>query len=75
MIKAFVDGDTQRATQLHIQLFPLFKSLFLTTNPIPVKLALKIVGLDTGIVRLPLVHGSPELEAKLKSVMGNLGIT
>jgi 4-hydroxy-tetrahydrodipicolinate synthase len=75
MIKAFVDGNTQRATQLHIQLFPLFKALFLTTNPIPVKLALKIIGLDTGVVRSPLVQGSSELEAKLKSAMGNLGIT
>jgi 4-hydroxy-tetrahydrodipicolinate synthase len=75
MIQAFVDGNTQLATQLHIQLFPLFKALFLTTNPIPLKLALKIVGLDTGLVRSPLVQGSAELEDKLRSVMGSLDIT
>ncbi|WP_019499230.1 4-hydroxy-tetrahydrodipicolinate synthase [Pseudanabaena sp. PCC 6802] len=73
-IAAFNEGNVQLATQLHIQLFPLFKALFLTTNPIPVKLALKIVGLDTGVVRSPLVQGTPELEAKLRSVMSSLGI-
>jgi 4-hydroxy-tetrahydrodipicolinate synthase len=74
MINAFNAGNVQLATQLHIQLFPLFKALFLTTNPIPVKLALKVVGLDTGVVRSPLVQGTPELETKLQAIMVSLGI-
>lgn len=75
MIKAFVDGNVQSATQVHIQLFPLFKALFCTTNPIPLKTALQIIGLDTGVVRSPLLKGSPELEAKLRSVMDGLEIS
>jgi 4-hydroxy-tetrahydrodipicolinate synthase len=74
MINAFNAGNVQLATQLHIQLFPLFKALFLTTNPIPVKLALKVIGLDTGVVRSPLVQGTPELETKLQAIMVSLGI-
>jgi 4-hydroxy-tetrahydrodipicolinate synthase len=74
MIGAFSAGNVQLSTQLHIQLFPLFKALFLTTNPIPLKLALKIVGLDTGVVRSPLVQGTSELETTLRSIMDNLGI-
>ncbi|CAN1209786.1 4-hydroxy-tetrahydrodipicolinate synthase [Tumidithrix helvetica PCC 7403] len=75
MIQAFITGNVQRATEIHIQLLPLFKALFLTTNPILVKAALHMVGLDTGVLRLPLVKSSPELETKLRAVMNRLGIT
>ncbi|MEE3719078.1 4-hydroxy-tetrahydrodipicolinate synthase [Tumidithrix elongata RA019] len=75
MIQAFITGNVQRATEIHIQLLPLFKALFLTTNPILVKAALHMVGLDTGVLRLPLVKCSPELESKLRVVMNRLGIT
>jgi 4-hydroxy-tetrahydrodipicolinate synthase len=74
MIQYFATGKVQEALQIHIQLFPLFKSLFLTSNPIPLKLALRLVGLDTGVVRSPLVMGNAELEAKLKVVLEKLGI-
>jgi len=84
MIQAFTLGDVKAATAIHIQLFPLFKALFYTTNPIPIKTALKILGLDTGVLRSPLAHSltysgnlqfsnyALELETKLKSVMSNL---
>jgi 4-hydroxy-tetrahydrodipicolinate synthase len=52
----------------------LFKALFLTSNPIPLKLALRLLGLDTGVVRSPLVAGNDELEAKLKVVLKKVGI-
>ncbi|AFY73757.1 dihydrodipicolinate synthase [Synechococcus sp. PCC 7502] len=76
MIQAFTSGNVQTATDIHIQLFPLFKALFYTTNPIPVKMALKIIGLDTGVMRSPLVQTKPnlELEAKLKSIMATLDL-
>lgn len=74
MLTAFANGNVQLATQIHIQLFPLFKALFLNTNPIPLKTALHLVDLDTGVVRSPLVKGSSELEAKLKAVMTELGL-
>ncbi|MFM7887643.1 MAG: 4-hydroxy-tetrahydrodipicolinate synthase [Pseudanabaena sp.] len=74
MMQSFAAGKLSEALQIHLQLFPLFKALFLTTNPIPLKLALRLVGLDTGVVRSPLVEGNAELEAKLKTVLTNLGI-
>jgi len=74
MMQAFVAGNVQEALRIHIQLFPLFKALFLTSNPIPLKVALRLLGLDTGVVRSPLVSGDAELEAKLKIVLQQIGI-
>ena len=74
MMQSFAAGNVQEALRIHIQLFPLFKALFLTSNPIPLKVALRLLGLDTGIVRSPLVSGDAELEAKLKIVLQQIGI-
>jgi 4-hydroxy-tetrahydrodipicolinate synthase len=74
MIQAFESGKIQLATQIHLQLLPLFKALFLTTNPIPVKSALSLQGWQVGSPRLPLVDLSPELGQKLKSVMAELSL-
>ncbi|OIP76477.1 MAG: 4-hydroxy-tetrahydrodipicolinate synthase [Oscillatoriales cyanobacterium CG2_30_44_21] len=74
MMQSFSTGNVQEAMQIHIRLFPLFKALFLTSNPIPLKLALRLLGMDTGLVRSPLVAGTAELEAKLKSVLTEIGI-
>lgn len=74
MMQSFAAGKPQEALQIHIQLFPLFKALFLTSNPIPLKVALRLLGLDTGVVRSPLVADNAELEAKLKIVLKQVGI-
>jgi len=76
MMQAFTAGNVKAATAIHIQLFPLFKALFHTTNPIPVKTALKLLGLDTGVMRSPLAQSQPnvELESNLKSVMTALNL-
>lgn len=62
MIDAFHGGDVGRAQLIHLELLPLFKALFVTTNPIPVKAALRLSGFDVGHYRLPLV---PPTEAEL----------
>ncbi|MFA6002792.1 MAG: 4-hydroxy-tetrahydrodipicolinate synthase [Elusimicrobiota bacterium] len=54
MCAAFMAGDAKKARALHLKLFPLVKSLFVETNPIPVKAALEIMGLCSGRMRLPL---------------------
>lgn len=64
MIEAFVQGKVATAAQINAELLPLTKALFITTNPVPVKLALKMVGNPVGDVRLPLV-GATEAEATL----------
>ncbi len=72
MIKAFEVGQVQVATQIHLQLFDLFKALFVTTNPILVKTALKLQGWDVGSTRPPLCDPPLEVTQKLKDVLSQL---
>lgn len=58
MINKFIDGDTAQAAKLHRELYPIFKILFITSNPVPLKEALRLLGLPSGPVRLPLVNAS-----------------
>jgi 4-hydroxy-tetrahydrodipicolinate synthase len=74
MIQAFAAGQVQTATQIHLQLLPLFKSLFLSTNPIPVKAALRLQGWDVGLTRLPLADDCDGLAQKLKSILTELNL-
>jgi 4-hydroxy-tetrahydrodipicolinate synthase len=74
MIYAFEQGKVQSAMQIHIQLFPLFKALFATTNPIPLKAALRLQGWQVGFTRLPLEDDSINLVPVLEAVMENLGL-
>ncbi|NLJ80265.1 MAG: 4-hydroxy-tetrahydrodipicolinate synthase [Firmicutes bacterium] len=74
MIDAFGAGKTNEALDIHLQLMPLFKAMFLTTNPVPVKRALEYVGLDTGPVRLPLVDLSEEEARSIKDVLFQVGL-
>ena len=74
MVKAFAAGETARATELHLQLLPLFKGLFLTTNPIPVKAALRLQGFDAGGLRLPLIEATEEQIAAVRQAMLEAGV-
>ena len=74
MIQAFENGQTQVATQIHLKLFPLFKALFCTTNPIPIKAALKLQGWQVGTPRAPLADMPDELIQTLKAVMSELSL-
>jgi 4-hydroxy-tetrahydrodipicolinate synthase len=72
MIQAFENGQTKVATDIHLQLFPLFKALFCTTNPIPIKAALKLQGWDIGSTRPPLSHLPDSDRQMLEAVMKQL---
>lgn len=74
MIQAFGQGQIQAATQIHLQLFPLFKALFVTANPIPVKAALRLQGWQVGATRLPLADDFPNLDNILQAAMAELGL-
>lgn len=74
MIQAFEQGQVQTAAQIHLRLFPLFKALFYSTNPIPVKAALKIQGWEVGSTRLPLEDSSTALQQLLQTVMTDLDL-
>ena len=55
MITKFLDGQISEAAKLHQKLLPIMVELFKAPNPVPVKTALQMKGLDVGTVRLPLV--------------------
>ena len=74
MISAFCAGKTGEALEVHLQLMPLFKAMFLTTNPVPVKRALEFVGFETGPLRLPLVDLNEEETATIKGVLSKMGL-
>ncbi|MEM7727163.1 MAG: 4-hydroxy-tetrahydrodipicolinate synthase [Cyanobacteria bacterium P01_A01_bin.45] len=71
MIENYESGRVKEAAQIHLRLFPLFKALFITANPIPVKKALQLQGWNVGSTRLPLWEidsNLSELEVVLKEL-------
>ncbi len=73
MIAAFAAGDKDKAQTLHLELMPFFKVIFVTTNPIPIKEAVNLIGINAGPVRLPLVPPTAGEREQLKKVMQSLG--
>jgi 4-hydroxy-tetrahydrodipicolinate synthase len=69
MIYSFVKGDTRKAAKIHAQLLPLFTSLFLVSNPQPVKYALNKIGFNVGKPRLPLVEPDAKTAAIIDEVL------
>jgi 4-hydroxy-tetrahydrodipicolinate synthase len=55
MVNALLEGDWERGRELHYELLPLFRALFVETNPIPVKTAASILGLCSDEMRLPMI--------------------
>ncbi len=74
MIRSFGEGRPREALEIHRKLWPLFKVLFITTNPVPVKCALRLAGFDCGGVRLPLVEATAREEEQIGAVLGSLGL-
>lgn len=74
MITAFIAGRTGDALKVHRRLWPLFKVLFITTNPVPVKAAMRLSGFDCGKVRLPLVDATPQEEEQIAAVLEALDL-
>ncbi|MGR6835682.1 4-hydroxy-tetrahydrodipicolinate synthase [Syntrophomonas erecta] len=74
MIQAFVDGDMQRAAQLHHKLFSVFKGLFIISNPVPVKEALNMQGRNVGGVRLPLARASESEQQFIRQLLQSNGL-
>lgn len=74
MVEAYAAGEVEKAWRLHVKLMPLFKVIFITTNPIPIKAAVKLAGLDPGGLRLPLVEATLAEVAEVRKVMESLGL-
>jgi 4-hydroxy-tetrahydrodipicolinate synthase len=77
-VKALADaalaGDIALARKLHLELFPLFKGMFLETNPLPIKTAMELVGMDTGELRLPMCEMSESNRAALEKLLKEQGV-
>jgi len=66
MVLAALDGDYDTASNLQLEFQPLIEVLFSEVNPIPVKAAMKLIGYDCGVCRLPLTPADPKTIEKLK---------
>jgi 4-hydroxy-tetrahydrodipicolinate synthase len=74
MVKAFATGNLRQAAQIHHKYYPLFKDLFVETNPVPVKAALAMLGMIEEEYRLPLVPMSAKNRQILRQTMVACGV-
>jgi 4-hydroxy-tetrahydrodipicolinate synthase len=74
MIESFHKGEVSIALDIHERLQPLFKALFETTNPIPIKAALELKGWQVGSPRNPLTPLIKEKKENLFQVIQNLSL-
>ena len=72
MVALAAGGNFAEAMTIHFRLFPLIKSLFLDGNPVGVKYAMKIAGLDSGELRLPLVEASESTKKLIADLVAKL---
>ena len=69
-----LDGSFEEASTLYAKYAALISALFIETNPIPVKAAMQLMGMDSGLLRLPLVEISKENARKLTAAMRDVGL-
>lgn len=74
MVVAFSSGEPQVATEIHLKLLPLCKALFATTNPIPIKAALRLQGWQVGSTRLPLSQTPAPVIQQLQTTLMDLAL-
>jgi 4-hydroxy-tetrahydrodipicolinate synthase len=75
MVEAAAGGDFETARRIHFELLPLFKASFIETNPVPIKAAMKLCGLDVGGVRSPLAPLTDASQARLASILSEIGLS
>jgi 4-hydroxy-tetrahydrodipicolinate synthase len=75
LCKAHDEGNLVEARTLHHKLFPLCRDMLsLSTNPIPIKAAMKLLGRDTGDLRLPMTPLTSHEESQLRSTLASYGL-
>jgi len=73
MIDLYLSGNVQAAQKVHQKLFPVFKTMFITTNTIPVKTAVNLIGLEVGQMRLPMIDATEDQKNKIIKVLQSVG--
>jgi 4-hydroxy-tetrahydrodipicolinate synthase len=74
MVQAALDGNWDKARQLHLRYYPLFRDMFIDANPIPVKAAMAMMGMIEERYRLPLCPMSDAKKAALRQTLKGLGL-
>ena len=74
LTRACFEGDWEKGRSIQFQLIPLIRSLFIETNPIPVKTALSLMGKCRGDLRLPMTPMAEPNVKKLKKAMSDFGL-
>jgi 4-hydroxy-tetrahydrodipicolinate synthase len=74
MVELIEQGDLAGARKIHQELLPIYRALFIVSNPIPVKAAVALVGQPAGPPRLPLVPASEDEITQVKAAMQQVGI-
>ena len=74
MTRVFLDGDATRARELHLKMFPLFKALFVETNPIPIKAAMAMLGLIGPDMRLPMCPPTETSRVVVERALRDYGV-
>jgi 4-hydroxy-tetrahydrodipicolinate synthase len=74
LVKAAGKGDFDTARDIHYELLPLFKASFIETNPVPIKAAMNLCGLDVGGVRSPLAELTDQNRDRLSAVLAEMGL-
>jgi len=74
MVDLFFEGKKEKALAMHNKLMPLFEAIFVTTNPIPVKAALSMIGWPVGGLRLPLIEASDKEKETVRKALKDLGL-
>ncbi|HEX6844915.1 MAG TPA: 4-hydroxy-tetrahydrodipicolinate synthase [Actinomycetota bacterium] len=74
MVDLIATGDVPAARKIHESLSPLFNALFVTSNPIPLKAALEMVGRPAGEPRLPLVPANAEERGRVRKALEDAGL-
>jgi 4-hydroxy-tetrahydrodipicolinate synthase len=74
LTQSALEGDFKKAASIHLRLFPFIRSLFLDGNPVGIKYAMKLAGLDTGELRLPLWEAADATKQLIADLMEKLSI-
>jgi len=74
MVELTVSGDAAAAGKIHHELMPLYRGLFIVSNPIPLKAALEMAGRPVGPPRLPLVPATDDERARIRQAMVDSGV-
>jgi 4-hydroxy-tetrahydrodipicolinate synthase len=74
MVHSCLKGDYRKALKIHMNYLPLFRDLFIETNPQPVKTAARMMKLPSGTFRSPMVEMQPRNKTVLRNTLKEVGL-